>query len=111
MIDAGACRGRPGALSGADAEIGGVAGWRSEGALRSLYDYISAAISAGEDMGVRNFALTVSSELYAQYQQAYITGYSLTIVVLALLCLLAALVIFRGIRRDLNISARSFTAE
>ncbi len=73
----------------------------SEGALRTLYDNISASISAGEEMGIKNLAITISSGFYAQYQQAYVTGYALTILVIALLCLLAALVILRGIRRTL----------
>ncbi len=73
----------------------------SEGVLRSLYDDISAAISVGEVIGIKNLALTVSSGFYTQYRDAYITGYVLTILVIMLLCLLAALVIFRGIRRTL----------
>ena len=73
----------------------------SEGALRSLYDNISAAISTGEEFGIKNLALMVSSGFYSQYLDAYTTGYVLTILVLVLLCLLTALVIFLGIRRTL----------
>ncbi|MFN2196796.1 MAG: hypothetical protein ACK2UW_11805, partial [Anaerolineales bacterium] len=73
----------------------------SERALKSLYDNLSAAISAGENLGVKNLALTIGGEFYAQYQRAYITGYGLTILVLALLCFLTALLIYRGIRRSL----------
>jgi len=73
----------------------------SEGALRSLYDNMTAAISTGEEFGIKNLALMVSSGFYAQYLDAYTTGYVLTILVLVLLCLLTALVIFLGIRRTL----------
>jgi MFS family permease len=74
----------------------------SERALESLYQDISATISLGEQAGIRNLALTIGSGLYTQYQAAYIVGYSLAILVIAILCLLAALLIFLGIRATLR---------
>ena len=73
----------------------------SEGALRSLFDSISTSISAGEELGIENLALTISTEFYAQYQNAYISSYVLTILVIAFICLMAAILIFRRIRASL----------
>lgn len=73
----------------------------SEGALRSLFNNISATIAAGENLGVRNLATMVSTSFYTQYQQASIVGYALTMLVISLLCLLAAGLIYRGIRRSM----------
>jgi len=73
----------------------------SEGVLKSLYDNLSAAISSGEAAGSDNLATTISSGMYALYQDAYTTGYALTILVIALFCLLAAFLIFWGVRATL----------
>ena len=74
----------------------------SEGALQRLFENVSESISTGEEMGIKNLAIMVGSELYAQYQEAYIIGYALSILVIVALCLLAAALIFRGIRATLK---------
>lgn len=73
----------------------------SEGAARILYDNLSAMISSGEEAGLDNLALTVSSKFYTWYQDAYITGYAVTILVIALLLLAAALIVYWGFRATL----------
>lgn len=74
----------------------------SEGALESMYHYINTLIEAGEQAGLQDLATLVSQNLYAFYQQAFITGYTLTLVVIALLCLSMTLLIFLGIRAQLK---------
>jgi MFS family permease len=73
----------------------------SERAILSLYEDITTTIAAGEQAGIKNLALTIGTNLYSQYQNAYIIAYSLAIMIIAVLCLLAAILIFRGIRASL----------
>jgi hypothetical protein len=67
-----------------------------------MYHYINTLIEAGEQAGLQDLATLVSQNLYAFYQQAFITGYTLTLVVIALLCLSMTLLIFLGIRAQLK---------
>ncbi len=73
----------------------------SERAVLSLYEDITTTIAAGEQAGIKNLALTIGTNLYSQYQNAYNIAYSLAIMIIAVLCLLAAILIFRGIRASL----------
>lgn len=74
----------------------------SQADLESIYNDITAAVTAGEQAGLENLALMVSSSLYAWYQDAYIVGYSLTLLVIALLCVLVILLSVLGIRAKLK---------
>ena len=76
----------------------------SEAELISIFKNITAAIIAKEEAGIKDLALAISDELYASYQQAYITGYAAAIMVIAVICLLTALLIFLGIRASLKYS-------
>jgi MFS family permease len=73
----------------------------SEGVVNSLFDSISASVATWENLGVNNLSSAISSRFYAQYQEAYSVGYTLTVLVISLLCLLAAVIIYRGIRRSM----------
>lgn len=74
----------------------------SAGALEIVFENISTSLSAGEAAGFANLEQYISTGLFTFYRQAFITGYQLTVAVLALLCLLNALLIFRGLYATLQ---------
>lgn len=67
-----------------------------------MYVDITSAVTTGEEVGLENLASAVGKSLYAWYQDAYIIGCSLTLLVIALMCLLVTLLIFLGIRARLK---------
>ncbi len=74
----------------------------SEGKLISVFKNVSALILAEEEAGVKDLALAIGNDLYAFYQHAFISGYSLTLLAIAILCFLALLFIYLGIRATLQ---------
>ena len=70
--------------------------------LETTYQHISTTISVGEQAGLQDLASLISSNLYAHYQRAYVSGYSLTLLVIAALCILAVLLILFGIIASLR---------
>jgi MFS family permease len=70
--------------------------------LETTYQHISTTISVGEQAGLQDLASLISSSLYAHYQRAYVSGYSLTLLVIAALCMLAVLLILFGIIASLQ---------
>lgn len=74
----------------------------SAGALEIVFENITAAVAAGEAAGTQDLAQYVSSGLYTFYQQAYIFGYSVSVLVIAGLCLLTGLAIYRGVQASLQ---------
>jgi MFS family permease len=74
----------------------------SEGALGELFNEISVSVAAGEQAGLENLALMVSDSLYSKYQDAYISGFALSLLVIALLCFVIVVLIYMGIRHTLK---------
>jgi len=73
----------------------------SEEAVRVLYDNLSTTIISREVAGVKELAKFISSQFSTWYLDAFTDGYALSVLVIALLCFAAALVIFWGIRANL----------